>query len=155
MGTVEWTREMTTFDAALVRVPRGFRGVNCAPQIGAYGAVVSLSDMKLGTRVCKYGAWSGFTVGVLTSVQKLGADPESGDVSDPLSLSEIEPLFDEEYRYTSFCSRGDSGSVVAMRVDRSTDVPVLGLLVAQATVLERGYIVSLDGLFRHLKVSLA
>lgn len=134
-----------SLDVSLVAPSRTSMAVNSIPKIGTLArSVLDLDTIPLGTRVCKYGAASGYTVGIITAVQNV-VQLREDDVSTRFTgLMEITPDFDTEHRCTSFCSRGDSGAIVALRMARTTEVHAIGHLMARGTLLERGYAMGLD-----------
>ena len=156
LGTVAPTPKGTgpEHDCALVRLGECAPApINVLPAIGQLSTeVVDLDGMKLGTLVCKYGASSGLTVGTLSGVHNVTQERDGGVVVTLKGVTEVTPEYHGKHRYSSFCSRGDSGSVVAIYTDRSTDVPALGLLVSRETLLERGYIIGLKALIECLNV---
>lgn len=132
-------------DAALVTVDNASRAVNVVPRIGRLAVKLpSLDALRLGTMVCKYGAASGFTAGLISGVVSIDQQRDNGSRIKMMGAIEVVPRWDDEYRFTSFCSGGDSGSAVAIQSASSAEAPVLGLLVARGTLLQRGYVVPME-----------
>lgn len=143
------------FDCTLIKVELESRCVNVVPQIGRLVRnAPALDDVPLGTLVCKYGAASGYSVGVVTALQNVR---QRGDADHPVGIRgvlEVRPVFDGKHRFTSFCTRGDSGAVVAFQVGSREAVP-MGLLVSRGTLLEAGYVIGLAEILESLQVRIA
>lgn len=132
-------------DAALVSVDNPSRAVNVVPLIGRLAVELpAMSELPLGTMVCKYGAGSGFTAGLISGVVSIDQQRDHGSPIKLPGAIEVVPRWDDAYRFTSFCSGGDSGSIVAVQAFSTDEAPVLGLLVARGTLLQRGYVLPME-----------
>ncbi len=117
-------------------------GINVIPRIGRVAtAAIPLTQVRLGTAVAKYGAASKLTVGQITAVQVMDGN---GSLVPAGFVAEVTPLWDgEENRYTSFCSSGDSGSLVTSRPVGGGAVIALGILARRSTLLDRGHMIGI------------
>lgn len=130
-------------DAVLIRLRDQHRAVNCVPQVGFLSSQVpTFQDLPLRARVCKFGAASQYSRGLITAVTSIRQE-RSDERTDRFSgVMEVTPEFDTTLRCTSFCSRGDSGSVLIVPSPNGERFAA-GLLIARGTLLERGYVQSL------------
>lgn len=155
LGTIVG-HELTAFDCILIRCFRS--GTNVIPRIGRIDAdAFSLAQVKLGAQVAKYGAASDYTTGYISSVQQIWRPDRNESIITP----EVTPLFNDTHRltkdvhrFTSFCSHGDSGSVVVLQ-DPLYPLAAIGLLVARGSLLDRGYMLGLQESLAKLGVKLA
>jgi hypothetical protein len=150
-----WESVAYESDAAVVLLRDASRAINVIPRIGRLAPkALDTDSIKIGHRVVKYGAASGYTSGVITAIKTIGQRRDSSVVMPLADVIEVAPRFDDEVRSTSFCDRGDSGSIVVMDASGAADREVLGLLASQGTLLQRGYVVPLVRILNGFSLSL-
>jgi hypothetical protein len=141
-----------TADIALIRITDPSVGENVVPALGRIGtSPTAIEGLKLGSEVGKYGAQSGYSAGYLSAVEVPSTAYEQ---LTGMSRAEVTPIWDERRHFASFCSLGDSGSVVTSLPQSGYRASAIGVLVGRETLLERGYIIGLADPLRQMSMQL-
>ncbi|HEX8876021.1 MAG TPA: hypothetical protein VF777_04685 [Phycisphaerales bacterium] len=140
----EHNRELrAALDVGLVTLADARWAVNVIPRIGRLSTEVLNTDLiPLQSLVCKYGAKTNLTFGRITALRRdFGSNSNHAPRTKPLIEITPEGEPGQSAVSLSFCSPGDSGSVVVLHRKESIEVQVLGILCKRSTtgIIDRGY----------------